>query len=245
MEATLKQTAYLSVPNWDELQHYKDRSPPWIKLHNDLLESYEFECLPDASKAHLLCIFLLASRTNNKINPDPKWIARKICANSTVDVAVLVDSGFLVINQPLPSVEQDASTVIAECLPRGRVEESRVEGEQSRAEGSSESRFNAFWNLYPKKKSKGAAEKAWKKISAANQQATIDKLPEAIKSEEWTKDGGKFIPYPASWLSAKGWEDEFSAGVADKYANLFFDDKPKGAVIDGEIVPPFGGLPNG
>ena len=92
--------AYLSIPDWDKLQHYKDRTPPWIKLHNELLESYEFECLPDASKAHLLCIWLLASRTGNKINPDPRWIGRKIGANSKVDIDILVESGFLQLNQP-------------------------------------------------------------------------------------------------------------------------------------------------
>jgi len=30
----------------------------------------------------------------------------------------------------------------------------------------------------------------------------------AKKSPEWTKDNGKYIPYPATWLNAKGWEDE-------------------------------------
>ena len=34
-----------SVKNWDEFQHYKDRNPPWIKLHNHLLDDYEFEML--------------------------------------------------------------------------------------------------------------------------------------------------------------------------------------------------------
>lgn len=126
-------TSFLSVPNWSELQHYKDRTPPWIKLHNELLESYEFECLPDASKAHLLCIWLLASRTDNKINPDPRWIGRKIGANSKVDIDSLVDSGFLQLNQPLQTSERDASNVLhtseqSACTEReGEERESRVE----------------------------------------------------------------------------------------------------------------------
>lgn len=122
---------FLSVPNWDEMQHYKDRSPPWIKLQNELLENYEFECLHDASKAHLLCIWLLASRTGNKINPDPKWIARKIGANSKVDVEALIKSGFLQLNQPLPSVGHDASKALQtseqDAIPEGEGEERRGE----------------------------------------------------------------------------------------------------------------------
>ena len=81
---------YLSIPKWNEFQHYKDRNPPWIKLHNQLLENYEFECLPDASKAHLLCIWMFASRTNNKLRNDAKWIGRKIGANSKVDIDLLI-----------------------------------------------------------------------------------------------------------------------------------------------------------
>ena len=29
--------------NWGELQHYKDRSPPWIKLHKKLLDNFEWD----------------------------------------------------------------------------------------------------------------------------------------------------------------------------------------------------------
>lgn len=124
--------SFLSIPNWDEFQHYKDRAPPWIKLHNQLLENYEFECLPDASKAHILCIWMLASRTGNKINPDPKWIARKIGANCKVDVDILIKYEFLQLNQELQGVEQDASNplqgVEQDAIPEeSRVEQSKVE----------------------------------------------------------------------------------------------------------------------
>jgi hypothetical protein len=125
---------YLSIPNWENLQHYKDRSPPWIKLHNTLLENYQFECLPDASKAHLICIWLLASRTNNKINPDPNWIKRRIGANSKVNIKLLIDEKFLVLKQEVQDMEQDASKMLALARSReqSRAEQSRAE--QSRAE---------------------------------------------------------------------------------------------------------------
>ena len=28
------------------------------------------------------------------------------------------------------------------------------------------------------------------------------------RSKEWLKDGGQYIPYPSTWLNAKGWEDK-------------------------------------
>jgi hypothetical protein len=35
-------TAYFSVTNYDQQQHYKDRGPTWIKLYNRLLDDYGF-----------------------------------------------------------------------------------------------------------------------------------------------------------------------------------------------------------
>lgn len=86
----------LSVKNFEQFQHYKDRTPPWIKLYNELLEDYEFSALKDTSKAHLMLIWLLASRSNNQIPYDAKWIANKIGANTPVDLDALLDSGFLI-----------------------------------------------------------------------------------------------------------------------------------------------------
>lgn len=128
--------SYLSIPNWEEFQHYKDRNPPWIKLHNQLLENYDFECLPDASKAHLLCIWLLASRTENKFINDSRWIGRKIGANTEVDTKVLVDSGFLQLNQ---EDKADASRVLHTSEQNAGTEgEGEGEGEESREEESRE-----------------------------------------------------------------------------------------------------------
>ena len=72
--------------------------------------------------------------------------------------------------------------------------------------------FEKFWKEYPRKVSKGDAEKWWKSNNPGGDLlnrmlATIGKLK---NSEGWEKDNGKFIPYPATWLNAKGWEDELS-----------------------------------
>ncbi len=36
----------------------------------------------------------------------------------------------------------------------------------------------------------------------------IKKVDELRKTDDWIKDKGQFIPFPASWLNSKGWEDE-------------------------------------
>lgn len=73
--------------------------------------------------------------------------------------------------------------------------------------------FEAFWSLYPKKKSKGDARKAWKQLkpSTTTVRAIMAKLQELIGSHDWKRDNGQFIPYPATWLRAEGWNDEVSS----------------------------------
>lgn len=55
----------LQPKNWAVFQHYKDRCPPWIKLHRDLLNDRVFMCLPLASKALAPLLWLLASESKD------------------------------------------------------------------------------------------------------------------------------------------------------------------------------------
>jgi len=70
--------------------------------------------------------------------------------------------------------------------------------------------FDAFWSAYPKKRDKGSALKAWKKINGTRPPiATIlESIKKQKQSADWTKDNGQFIPYPATWLNGQRWEDE-------------------------------------
>lgn len=71
--------------------------------------------------------------------------------------------------------------------------------------------FEVFWKAYPKKKSKGDAERAFKKVNPGEQLLTtmLATIERAKKSVDWQKDDGQYIPHPATWLNAKGWEDEY------------------------------------
>ena len=83
--------------------------------------------------------------------------------------------------------------------------------------------FDRFWALYPKKRGKRDAVKAWKAL--APDMALCRKMSAALKeqmrSPQWTKDGGNFIPYPATWLRGRRWEDDYSAA-----APVGFDETP-------------------
>ena len=124
------------VKNWKRFQHYKDRSPPWIKFHNSTLDDYAFRALPDHAKAHLMCIWLLASRYQNDIPSDPDFIREMIGAKSVVDLDILEQAGFIELDQgrskTLAKRQQSASP---RALAR---EEAEAEGEAETDRGSNE-----------------------------------------------------------------------------------------------------------
>jgi len=70
--------------------------------------------------------------------------------------------------------------------------------------------FDEFWKTYPKKVAKPAAMKAWRRINPNDE--TFRKIMESVKSQsvsaDWTKDGGQYIPHPATYLNGRRWEDD-------------------------------------
>lgn len=73
-----------------------------------------------------------------------------------------------------------------------------------------EKSFNEFWSAYPKKTAKAQALKSWQKIKPDDElvQKILSALERHKRSAQWLKDNGQYIPYPASWLNGKRWEDE-------------------------------------
>lgn len=70
--------------------------------------------------------------------------------------------------------------------------------------------FNDFWKAYPKKVSKAQALNAWNKLKPDNDlvREILSALERQKQSAQWQKDNGQFIPYPATWLNGRRWEDE-------------------------------------
>lgn len=84
--------------------------------------------------------------------------------------------------------------------------------------------FDEFWAAYPRKKNKEQARKAFKKLKGVKLQELLDAIERQKRSRDWTKDGGQYIPYPATWLNAGGWQDEDMAPAVsngmERYAQL-------------------------
>lgn len=69
--------------------------------------------------------------------------------------------------------------------------------------------FEIFWTAYPRKVGKGAAWKVWHRLRLSRllQDRILAAVAEARQSSDWTRDGGQYVPHPATWLSQHRWND--------------------------------------
>lgn len=83
---------------------------------------------------------------------------------------------------------------------------------------SADDGFADFWERYPKKVAKPAAEKAWRKAKPSKQLLAdlMAGLERQKASADWQKDGGRFIPHPATWLNGRRWDDELPQPAAQQ-----------------------------
>jgi len=54
------------IRNYKRFQHFKDRRPPWIKLHREILEQRDISLISDRSFRVLINLWLLASEDVEK-----------------------------------------------------------------------------------------------------------------------------------------------------------------------------------
>lgn len=113
----------LKPKNWGKFQHYKDRCPPWIKLHRDLLNDRIFASLPIASKALAPLLWLLASESKDgEFDAASNELAFRLhIAIKDIEAGLkpLIDNGFFI----------DASTMLAPCY-QVAIPETEREGER-------------------------------------------------------------------------------------------------------------------
>lgn len=80
--------------------------------------------------------------------------------------------------------------------------------------------FDLFWAEYPKNRRTGKARcAAWFKTHQPDEQ-TVQAMVAAIRylktTEQWTRDGGQFIPMPATFLNQRRWEDDTAKPPVEK-----------------------------
>jgi len=182
--------SFISINRWDEYQHYKERSAPWIKLYRDMLDSQMWVMSSDASKLLAICLMLMALRNDNKIPADPEYIKRFGNLEFLPDFSELIKHGFIDFISENGECMPPASAMLATCPPER--EQRRIEREQSRSEGD-------------KKQSKSRAETEPKSIAPTALLASLG-VSESVASDWIVLRKAKRLPVTQTVLDGIGRE---------------------------------------
>ena len=68
--------------------------------------------------------------------------------------------------------------------------------------------FEAFWTAYPRHVAKDKARTAFGRVPKSEHAVLMAALEQHKRSEQWTKDGGQYIPHPATWLNQRRWDGD-------------------------------------
>jgi hypothetical protein len=195
----------MKVNNWSSLQSYKDRKPPWIRLHKTLLDNFEFHSMSKNARALLPMLWLLASE-----DKDP--------------TSGIIPYTLEQISFRLRMTKKDLESGLAECIAAEFIQQNQscsesvtkpLQCRNSTVPPETETetdlvQFESFWTAFADKRSRSQALNSWKKIKPNDELAT------AIihGAEQYAKQRVNIIarngtPKMAQgWLTDKRWEDE-------------------------------------
>lgn len=198
-------TQYLRVRNWDKFQHYKDRNPPWIKFHRELLHDYDFTCLQDASKLQLMLIWLLASQMDNKIPANPDWIKSQLNIKGKVCFKELIEKGFLEDESGTLAGRKQVAKPETEAETYNKEAEEEAERERVRA-------CNEFWEAYPFKR--GSKQDAMKLlIELLRKGEDYGQIIRGVKAYRAKCDAEgtlpKYVAHATTWIREQRWTWEY------------------------------------
>lgn len=187
---------FLTIKNWKRFQHYKNRNPPWIKLHYEILTSPDWVMIDDASKLLAIVCMMLASRNEGRVPNDLDYIQRVAHLSKKPCFKQLIKCGFFV----------DASTVLADASTKTEAEEIRLD---------KDALFDSFWSLYPKKEGrKKSKEKYLKALDKTSHENIMQGLESYRKCEKVVKG---FIMNPETWINGEHWNDEYASTKTFEY----------------------------
>lgn len=96
-----------------------------------------------------------------------------------------------------------------------------------------ETDFDRFWSEYPRQVAKTEAKKAFGVLMKSKDSPSLEYILQSVRdhaqSNEWIKDGGQYIPHPATFIR-KGMYDDRLVQPKKSSGNPFFDLVESGAL---------------
>jgi hypothetical protein len=220
----------MNIKNWKRHQHYKNRTPPWIKLHREILDDPKFVFMdPSEFKVLILC-WLIASETDDGSLPASDVLAFRLrlasnvladCVSSLCAKGLVVDAS----NQPSPC-KQDASNVLAQSRVETETEEIIVLNKPPLSttkkarlkQADMPDGFKEFWDAYGKKVNVKKSIKYWSDMSTEEKAECMIAVPKYAASREKVHRLD-----PERYLRDKRWHDEIVTHAGTAHAQSATD----------------------
>ena len=196
----------LQVTNWDKWQTYrKDRgTPPWIKVHRNLLSNPEWCSLSDSEKGQLVSIWLLSADKNGQVCADAQLLHKMAQLDAQPNINRFIELGFLSpsgCQGDAPETETETETEVV-CANENNLH--------------TPSRFDEFWDHWPIKRNKKRAKSVWQRNKL---DSLFDKLVADVENRkkndpQWMQG---YIPHCSSYLAGERWNDENTDGKPQEY----------------------------
>jgi hypothetical protein len=119
-------TEYFQIKNWGRYQTYKDRSPPWCKLHWEILTSEDWVMQTDVCKLTMVVCILVGTRHKGRVPNNPDYIKRIANLETAPNLNSLIECGFLEELQTVETALQTNETLETEA-------EAEVEAEKKQS----------------------------------------------------------------------------------------------------------------
>ena len=190
----------LQPKNWAIFQHYKDRCPPWIKLHRDLLNDRAYMRLPIASKALAPMLWLLASESKDGVfdgSLDELVFRLHITKKEYQDgIKPLIDNDFFILVSGV--LAERKQSAIPETEGETETETKKKATSVAPPEGVSDSVWQEFKTLRKAKKAP-ITQRAIDAITIEANKAgwTLEKALEECVVRGWQA-------FKAEWVAKKG-----------------------------------------
>ena len=118
--------------------------------------------------------------------------------------------------RPTDDQEKTVGRVDKTRVDKTRVDKTKGDKSPTSAKPTAQDdRFDQFWNAYPRKVGKKAAQNSWKKIKPTAElfEKIMQSLEAAKHSAQWQRENGQYIPHPTTWLNQGRWDDELDPVV--------------------------------
>lgn len=125
-------------------------------------------------------------------------------------IHIELEDGVFTIHQTVGATADDVITIKITQDQAQQVAKFLTKPKQSKAEDSALAEgFSDFWSAYPRKEGKARALYLWKTHRLYSRCDTVMRHLNSVKHEDqWTKDGGRFVPHAATYLSQHRYLDE-------------------------------------